>query len=86
MTTMIRPVLRMIFFYKYPVADDDQLPEFVVLRDMDREAILRNRIILYLKMKLALVLFNKTLSPKCFTHGREYFYLLKSSPYEFRER
>jgi hypothetical protein len=45
MKTTIRPVLCMIVFYKYPVADDDQLPEFVVLRDMKREAILRNRII-----------------------------------------
>ena len=45
MKTAIRPVLRMIFFYKYPAADDDQLPEFVVLHDMKREAILRNRII-----------------------------------------
>ena len=45
MKTTIRPVLRMIFFYKYPAADDDQLPEFFILRDMDREANLRNRVI-----------------------------------------
>ena len=38
MKTTIRPVLRMIVFYTYPVADDDQLSEFIILRDMDREA------------------------------------------------
>lgn len=49
MMNAIRPVRRLVLFYNNPVADDDQLPEFVVLRAMDRDANLRNRVVSYLK-------------------------------------